>query len=286
MAPRCARRGQRCSTSLPSFALRSTISDPSSLAPQLFSGSLVKNFRLILCITSPTQAGYVHDGKYGRKGITVFIIIAAIAGLVAGEVMRRRLNRLGYRLAEGEDGHRETDLPLPGRRLWIPAVLAVAWGSTVWVVLDDVHSPAQWVRTAGWLVFTAIGLWLGAIDLDVRRLPDAGQIWLAVVAVVGGVILNWDHPTRLLVGLGAAVACGLAFLIIHVISRGNLGLGDVKLIMTCGWWLGLSSWTAVYAGLVAGCLLAVVYAAAARVRQFAFGPWLVAGTLAAGLIWT
>jgi len=224
----------------------------------------------------------------------MLIIIAGVVGLVVGEVMRRWLNRLSYRLPADVDlacaeadpaGAAETDLPAPGQRWWVPVVLAVAWGCTFWA-LPDVPTPAQWLRTLGWLAFATIGLWLAVIDLDVRRLPDIGQIWLAAATIVCGVAANWQHPPRLLVGLAAALICGLAFLIINIISRGNLGLGDVKLVMTCGWWLGLASWTTVYAGLMIGCLLGLAYAALTRSRHFAFGPWLVVGTLVAGLVWT
>lgn len=268
------------------------------------------------------------------------IVIAVVLGLVAGEVIRRRLNRLAYRLvpqdAGGEEpvaaqtsreadavgfrGHSvpagvpaargdtagpglnggqasappdddvvdETALAPPGARWWIPVVLAAAWGCAVWLCPVGtgaaMTSVGQWARLLGWLAFAAIGIWLAAVDLDVRRLPDRGQMLLAGVCVVCGALAMWDHPARLLVGLGAGIGCGLGFLLIHMLSRGGLGLGDVKLIVTCGWWLGLISLTSVFAGVVAACVLAVAYSIVSRNRQFAFGPWLVAGTMIAGLM--
>jgi len=214
----------------------------------------------------------------------MWIGLAAALGLAVGEILRRRLNRLAYRLppedtAPGEPA--ETDRPAPGQRRWIPFVLAAAWAMSAWLGTGD-PTLTGWVRLAAWLAFAAIGLWLAVIDLDVQRLPDRGQVWLAGVVVAAGILLAWHHPIHLLAGLGSGLGCGLAFWLIHLIGRGNLGFGDVKLIMTCGMWLGLVSLTAVFAALVAACVLALAYAGLARVRQFAFGPWLLAGTLLAG----
>ena len=204
----------------------------------------------------------------------------------------------------------ETDLPDPGRRRWIPFTLATAWAATVWAssttpdwassttpdwaalttsawatltTTPDLATPQAWARLIGWLAFTTIGLWLAVIDLDVQRLPDIGQLALAAALVPAGIVVAWPHPSRLAVGLAAAAVCAVAFLLLNIISKGGLGLGDVKLIATCGWWLGITSLTAVYAAVAAACLLAVIYSAITRSRRFAFGPWLIAGTLIAGL---
>jgi len=233
------------------------------------------------------------------------IVIVGLVGLVVGEVMRRRLNKLTYRLApdehEADETARtaevdeevrteevdETALPSPGARWWCPAVLGIAWGCVGWrcpVVLPHGWPDIMdWIHLLGWLAFCAIGLWMAAIDLDVRRLPDRGQVILAIVMVLCGVLISWEEPIRLAYGLGAGLVCGLAFLLMHAMSRGGLGLGDVKLVMTCGWWLGLTWLTSVFAALMISCVLAVAYSLLARQRQFAFGPWLVAGTLIAGL---
>ena len=221
-----------------------------------------------------------------RKGFVVWIGIAAVVGLGCGEFLRRRLNRLAYRLEADPDSEEtaETDLPAPGRRWWIPLVLAAGWAGIVWASAPETWSITESARLVSWLGFATIGLWLSAIDLDVQRLPDSGQLWLAAVTVVGGVVVDWDHPARLLVGLAAGCGCALLFWLIHLFSRGGLGLGDVKLVATCAWWLGLFSLTAVYAAIGIGCLLGLAYSLVTRTRSFAFGPWLIAGTLVAGLV--
>jgi len=234
------------------------------------------------------------------------ILIVGVMGLAVGEVMRRRLGRLGYRLAPAEetkigdmasdptdvDGTRtqevdETTLPAPGTRWWVTVVLGVAWGCVGWrCPVSLVHGwpdVVAWAHFLGWLAFAGIGLGMAVIDLDVRRLPDRYQIFLALVTIGFGVVAFCQFPIRLLVGLVAGLVCGLVFLVMHAVSRGSLGLGDVKLVMTCGWWLGLTSVASVFAGLLTSCVLAVAYSLLSKQRQFAFGPWLVAGTLTAGL---
>ncbi|MDR0783808.1 MAG: A24 family peptidase [Propionibacteriaceae bacterium] len=212
-------------------------------------------------------------------------IVALIVGVMIGEGMRRWLNRLGYRLGPEKDEIDEIDetaLAAPGVRWWIPLVLGLSWAVTAYLMvgsLDDLPSIAHF---GGWLGFIVVGVWLAAVDLDVQRLPDVGQLGLAGIALVAGILVTWGDPMTLLIALGYALGCGGAFLVIHLISRGAMGFGDVKLAATCGWWLGLVSLTAVFTGLVAACLLAIAYSLITRSRQFAFGPWLIAGAVLAG----
>ncbi|MCL2785169.1 MAG: prepilin peptidase [Propionibacteriaceae bacterium] len=213
------------------------------------------------------------------------VVLSAVAGLVIGELIRRRLNRLTYRLPASYSQDRdETVLASPGPRRWIPVILAAGWASTALSSFWDAESTqaSTWVYLLGWMIFCGVGMWLSVIDLDVQRLPDRGQLVLGGAAFVCGIGLTWGEPTRLLAGLGAALGCGLAFTAIHIISKGALGLGDVKLVMTCGWWLGIISLPAVFTGLLTACLLAIAVSIITRKKEFAFGPWLVTGTLVAG----
>ncbi|MDR2974442.1 MAG: A24 family peptidase [Propionibacteriaceae bacterium] len=242
-------------------------------------------------------------------GLAVGIILATIGGILIAELMRRRLARLDYRLggeamsdrtgASGatalpevsgdtksdDDVIDETRLPSPGPRRWMLVVLGLTWAGILWALCAEgtPQDLTQWARLVTWLAFSAVGLWLAVIDLDVQRLPDRAQVVLALAMLMGGVLTAWNEPLRWAVGLGVALACGAAFLLVHVISRGGLGLGDVKLVMTCGWWLALTSPVAVVAAVAAACVLGLIYCLVIRSRQFAFGPWLIAGSLLAGL---
>ncbi|MDR2930494.1 MAG: prepilin peptidase [Propionibacteriaceae bacterium] len=179
----------------------------------------------------------------------------------------------------------ETQLPRP-TRWWIPVAVAAAWALVVWRVplaasagLDD------WARLAGWLAFASVGAWLAAVDLDVQRLPDRVQVLLAGLVIIAGILHIWGNPTAGLTGVLAAIGCGAGFFLIHLVSRGGLGLGDVKLAMTCAWWLALDSTTAVIAAMMLACVMAIAYSLVTRERQFAFGPWLITGALIGGLLW-
>ncbi len=176
----------------------------------------------------------------------------------------------------------ETDFPAPGPRYWVPLLLALAWGGTVWALLAF-PAAGFWPRLVGWLAFGLIGVWLATIDLDVYRLPDSGQFLLAGVLLICGLAWAWPHWDRMLEALGIGVGCGLLFWLMHLVRPADMGLGDVKLVAVCGWWLGLISLSAVLAGLFLACVMGLAFGLAARQHQFAFGPWLVAGTLIAGL---
>lgn len=171
----------------------------------------------------------------------------------------------------------ERDLPSPGSRWWMTAACTLAWAGVAW------RAGADWRMYLLWLPFATIGLYLAAVDLDVHRLPDRAQAGLAVAGLVAGLVVWWAEPRRWLAALGVTVAVGLLFWLIHLIGRGALGFGDVKLVATCGWLLGLIGLTAVWVGLVLACALAVAAAAIRRTKTVAFGPWLVVGTLLAGL---
>lgn len=132
------------------------------------------------------------------------------------------------------------------------------------------------------------------IDLAVHRLPDrftlpaAGWVlgFLGLAGWLGG-----DGGASLRALLAAGV-CGVGFATVTVIfgARG-FGLGDAKLALSVGALLGWLGWTAVVAGLLLSfltsglvALLLLVTGRVSRRDSLPFGPFLVAGTLAA-IVW-
>jgi len=247
------------------------------------------------------------------------ILVASGLGLVIGESIRRLTGRLRYRRAGGEpavpspertDGEPpgsslqraaeepavpppelatdtpagdfgpdqdERTLPRPGPRWWITLAVGLAWAGVAW------RAEGDWRTYLIWLPFAAIGAYLAAVDLDVRRLPDRAQLALAAAVLIAGLATHWTQPRALLIALAWAAGTALLFWVIHLVGRGALGFGDVKLAATCAWLLGLTGLAGVWVGLVLACLLAVGHALVRRTRSVAFGPWLILGTLAAGL---
>jgi leader peptidase (prepilin peptidase)/N-methyltransferase len=140
------------------------------------------------------------------------------------------------------------------------------------------------------LYFTAIGVALTVIDLDVRRLPNAIvlpsypvlAVLLGAAAAVDG---DWWALAR--AAIGAAALFGFFFAVAFAYPAG-MGFGDVKLAGLIGGVLAYLSWAALVVGAFAGFLLGAVVGVALMVagrgnRKTAvpFGPFMVAGALLA-----
>jgi leader peptidase (prepilin peptidase) / N-methyltransferase len=143
------------------------------------------------------------------------------------------------------------------------------------------------------LYLGAVGVALGAIDLDTKRLPNA--LTLPSYAV-GGVLLllpavadsAWDSYLR--AWLGAAALFSFYLLLVLVYPAG-MGLGDVKLAGVLGLYLGWLGWGVLVVGGFLGFLLGAVVGAglmlssrAGRKTKIPFGPYMLVGALLA-IVW-
>jgi leader peptidase (prepilin peptidase) / N-methyltransferase len=141
-----------------------------------------------------------------------------------------------------------------------------------------------------YLYLGAVGVALALIDLDVKRLPNAivlpsygvAVVLLGIAAVAEG---EWSNLLRALLGMVALF--GFYFLLVLVYPKG-MGFGDVKLAGVLGLYLGYLGWAEVitggflgflFGGVVGGALMALQKAG--RKSQIPFGPFMLAGTLAA-----
>jgi len=138
--------------------------------------------------------------------------------------------------------------------------------------------------------FTAAGVALAMIDLDVRRLPNVivlptivvVAVLLAVASAING---HWWALARS--GISGATLFAIFFALILAYPRG-IGFGDVKLAPAIGLVLGYLSWEAVvvgaFLGFLLGALVGVVVIAAqggSRKTALPFGPFMIAGALIA-----
>jgi leader peptidase (prepilin peptidase) / N-methyltransferase len=139
-----------------------------------------------------------------------------------------------------------------------------------------------------------IGVPLAVIDVRCRRLPDALTLpsYPVALALLGLAALLLPGGDRLFLSavLGMALAWA-AFLFQVLIYPAGLGGGDVKLSGLVGLYLGWLGPSALVCGLVLGYLLAAVTGLAliaagraSRKSHLPFGPFLLAGTLAAILV--
>jgi leader peptidase (prepilin peptidase) / N-methyltransferase len=170
-----------------------------------------------------------------------------------------------------------------------PPPLALELGTAVLLgaLAVRVH-PGLVLAAACWLAVCAVALaW---IDAGVERLPDvltapayagtAGLLLLA--AAVGG---HWHDLLRAVFG-GLALAA--AYLVLVVVSRSAIGLGDAKLAASLGTMLAWAGWPVLIAGTFAGFLLAAGYGLgllllrrASWRQRIPFGPFMIAGAFVA-----
>jgi len=140
------------------------------------------------------------------------------------------------------------------------------------------------------LIFTAAGIALTMIDLDVQRLPNAivlplYPILLATLAT--GAFLADDASALLRAVIGGAALYALYYVLAFSYPAG-MGFGDVKLAGLIGMVLGFISYPALIIGAFAAFLLGGILGIAliarnrqARKRKIPFGPFMVLGALAA-----
>jgi leader peptidase (prepilin peptidase)/N-methyltransferase len=150
--------------------------------------------------------------------------------------------------------------------------LGALYAATVLVLWDD---PAE---LALGLVFVTTLVAVTLTDLERRIIPNR---ILLVAAVAGVAIAAATDPAGLPERAIAAVAAGgLLFAAALAYPRG-MGLGDVKLAVVMGLFLGRGVAPAILVALLAGSLagLALIarHGAAARKRAIPFGPFLALG---------
>jgi leader peptidase (prepilin peptidase)/N-methyltransferase len=145
-----------------------------------------------------------------------------------------------------------------------------------------------------YLYLAAIAVALGAIDLDIMRLPDKiilPSYGVAVLLLVPAAVATHGlhAATR---GLIAAAVLYAFYWVLAILPRG-MGGGDVKLAPLLGFYLGWLGWSSVavgaFAGFLFGGLVGIALLAtrrAGRKSRIAFGPYMLAGALLAVFLTT
>ncbi|WP_018158100.1 prepilin peptidase [Demetria terragena] len=207
------------------------------------------------------------------------LIMAAVAGALAGWAVRRWVERGTWRLP-GE----QKPMVLPP--WWAPIAVAGMWPLLL-ARLDAVDHRAAWPAVA---VLAVVAVALTDIDVVVHRLPDpltlgslpAVGLLLVMASAVEGDWSGW---------LTAAWAVGVGAPVLLILGLGGLGLGDVKLgvllSMALGWFGIGPAFLGIMLGFVLGGLWAAVLMVsrrATRATRFAYGPWMMLGAFAALVI--
>lgn len=157
----------------------------------------------------------------------------------------------------------------------------------------------RFTMVAAWVVFIILGVALSAIDFQLHRLPDVLNlaIYLAGLALLSlDAILNdrLDH-------LGSAVIASLVlsalYLLLNLLSKGGMGMGDVKLAASIGLYTGYISAQSVYVAAMTSFALGgvvgitvMLLGKGSRKTRLPFGPFMIAGAVISSwltpLIWT
>lgn len=178
------------------------------------------------------------------------------------------------RESEADTGEWATGARWPRRTALLYAAMAVAFAATAWFVGPD---PLR--ITIGWL-YAAFLLTVLVIDFEQRRVLNI-MVGPAAVVVLALSLLP-QTPSLQSSLTGGVVGLGL-FMLVYFLSRGHLGMGDVKLAGLIGLMLG---YPAVINALVVGILLGagaalflLVTRRATRKSTMAYAPYLSLGAL-------
>ena len=185
---------------------------------------------------------------------------------------------LSYLLLRGRC--RSCGTGIAGRYPVVEALTAGLLAVTVAVHHDDTTQLVLGLVLVAFLVPMAL------IDLEHKIIPNKLTAPAAVIALALGTALDpGGEPKRLI----AAAAAGGFFLFFALVSRGGMGMGDVKLAAVLGLFLGAPVAPALLIALVAGVLVSVgvvlrVGLAGGRKTAIPFGPFLAFGGFVAMLV--
>ncbi|MFZ5639862.1 MAG: prepilin peptidase [Bacillota bacterium] len=133
-----------------------------------------------------------------------------------------------------------------------------------------------------WTLAVLAGLMLvvAVVDLKSMIIPNR----LVIFGIISGILLGFvrGRPDWLEMSLGC-VAGGGILLLVSFVSRGGMGMGDVKLGAVMGIYLGwpgvlTAIFLAAFAGAVTGVLL-IVSRSRTRQHKIPFGPFLAMGAV-------
>jgi leader peptidase (prepilin peptidase)/N-methyltransferase len=142
------------------------------------------------------------------------------------------------------------------------------------------------VRRVLGLVLIAVLARATVTDIEQRRIPNLLTLTASIAGVLIGLVM---HPGGVPAQILWAVGAGLFLLIFAILSRGGLGMGDVKLGFVLGLFLRNHVVLALVVGMFAGGIgglgvLLVRGIAAGRKTRIAYGPFLALGGVVAVLV--
>lgn len=175
----------------------------------------------------------------------------------------------------------------PERPAWQPVVakwrIPIAIGTLLLEAGVLLRLGAHWT-TLPVLAFAATAVALAVIDFAILRLPNAltAPTALAVAAALVAQALADHRAHRLVTEIEGGLGVGLFYMLLYALSRGGLGLGDVKLGAVAGLVLASRGWLYVFDGTFLAYVITLVVALTMMTRgrkRFPYGPGLIAGAI-------
>ncbi len=128
-----------------------------------------------------------------------------------------------------------------------------------------------------WAAAQALLAFIAVFDVATRRVPN----WVTVPAALVIVVLRVAFTSSSLVEAAVAgSAAFIAFLLIALLTRGGMGMGDVKLAGLLGLLLGRAALPALLVGIILGGIasgLVIVARRGGRGHTIAYAPYLCLG---------
>ncbi len=147
---------------------------------------------------------------------------------------------------------------------------------------------SRWEPILFWLIISTLGIPLVVIDLRLHRLPDRLTVALFTTSLlisIGCGIIG-KQSGRILYALIGAFSLALFYFIIALLSKGGMGMGDVKLALSIGLASGffsahlviVATFVAFGLGSAIGLFL-MATGKANRKTAIPFGPFMIVGQL-------
>jgi len=165
-------------------------------------------------------------------------------------------------------------------------IVAVYFGSAITNASSASEAVGATLELIAFAYLAAISIALSAIDLDVRRLPNAIVLpsYLVATALVVPAALLSGRPDALVSAAVGGAASLVFYGILWLVAPGGMGFGDVKLAGVLGIYLGYLGWAQLLVGVGAAFTLGgvfglalIVIRRAGRKSAVPFGPWMFAG---------
>ena len=131
-------------------------------------------------------------------------------------------------------------------------------------------------NSAAWAVVQVVLVYVAADDFAHRRVRNVVTIPVAALAVLLRAVFERSALVEVVI---AGLVVFVAFLVVAVVLRGGLGMGDVKLAGMLGFLLGWKVVPAIFVGAIAGGVVAAILLTRASGRRstMAYGPYLALG---------